>query len=116
MKKIINLISIIVISFIFLSTIVFATDIDMNLPTNNESNNNISNQTNNTNSVENEVYDDNTITDNEDEYTPQSTTVSSVSSVTEETFGLSQILNIFLIVVGVVLILLGIAILIRLKS
>ena len=48
--------------------------------------------------------------------TTPSTTVSTSSSIQNESLGLTNILNILLIVVGVVLILLGIAVLIRVHS
>lgn len=85
MKKFLSFISIIVIAFLFLSTISFATNIDMNLQANE---------------------------------TSQSTVVSSSgvdSLVTEEALSFSNILTILLLVVGFVIILLGIAVLVRTK-
>ena len=120
MKKIKNLIILTFIFIIACSTIVFATDINMNLPSYSQTDNTIANETNNmntnTNATQNEISNNMGQNSYNDAYSSSSTTVSSVPSVTEEGFGLSQILNIFLIVVGVILILLGIAILIRLHS
>lgn len=47
---------------------------------------------------------------------PQRTSVNTSSSLPESTLGLSNILSIFMIVIGVLLILLGIAVFIRLKK
>lgn len=119
-NKFVYLLSFVVATFLFLSSTVFATDIDMNLQPNNNSTgyssqeNSIDDEDDYDNTLNNSVQSNNSVgTDNSID---QSTTVKSVSSVAEESFGLSQILNILLIVVGVVLILLAIAILIRLNS
>ena len=113
-NKFVYLLSFIVATFLFLSSTVFATDIDMNL----QPNNNSTGYSSQENSIDNEDDYDNTLNNSveTDNSIDQSTTVKSVSSVAEESFGLSQILNILLIVVGIVLILLAIAILIRLNS
>lgn len=76
----------------------------------NSSNTNLNtNSTNNTN-ISNENYNTNTSFTNS---TPSATVT---NSLPESDLGLSNILNIFLIVIGVLLILLSIAILIRLKK
>ncbi len=113
-NKFVYLLSFIVATFLFLSSTVFATDIDMNL----QPNNNSTGYSSQENSIDDEDDYDNTLNNSveTDNSIDQSTTVKSVSSVAEESFGLSQILNILLIVVGIVLILLAIAILIRLNS
>lgn len=113
-NKFVYLLSFIVATFLFLSSTVFATDIDMNL----QPNNNSTGYSSQENSIDDEDDYDNTLNNSveTDNLIDQSTTVKSVSSVAEESFGLSQILNILLIVVGIVLILLAIAILIRLNS
>lgn len=114
MTKINKILSILLICLLF-SSIVLATDIDMNL----QSNNGNLNETTNTNVLDEEdtantetspTARNSVLTD-----TP-STTITSGSSVSDEALGLTNILNILLIVVGVVLILLGIAILIRMHS
>lgn len=99
-----------------------ATDIDMNISADNSDN--VISVTNNTalNTTTNTINKNNTVKTNsisgqEADTLSQSTTVSSVNqSSTDDGLGLSNILNILLIVVGVVLILLAIAILIRLHS
>ena len=103
---------ILMIFLMFLGTVVFATDINMNLG-------------NNPNSATNEASNseqDNTLTEEsttntatQNEQTNNSTTITSVSAEEETSLSFNNILNILLIVIGIVLILLGIAILIRLK-
>ena len=109
------------ILFIILSSICsfsLATDIDMNITSddNDTTENTTTNTTNtvNNNRIENEEDEINdAITDTDNEFT----TITSVDkSSTDDGLGLSNILNILLIVVGVVLILLAIAILIRLHG
>lgn len=105
MSKSIKIFSIILIIFsIFISFYsVHATDINMNLIPNET--------TEDTNSII-----DDTTTDTQPELSSDSITPpSSVGAITEEGLGLSNILSILLITVGVVLILLAIAIIIRLK-
>ena len=111
------------ILFVILSSIYsfsLATDIDMNITaddndtTENLTTNTITNTVNN-NRIENEEAEDSSNVTNTDN---GFTTITSVdkSSTQDDGLGLSNILNILLIVVGVVLILLAIAILIRLHS
>lgn len=123
-KMFIFTISLIILLFI-LSSYIFATDINMNLQYNNSTLNTFNDYSyNNQNTVDNEDYSYNVEEDDDEDnnnnfssYSDPSstTTISSVSSVSQNEFGLSQILNIFLIVIGVILVLLGIAIIIRLK-
>ena len=111
--------------FIILSSICtfsLATDIDMNISVDDSdntisvANNTVSNSTTNTINKNNTVKT-NSISSQEADTLSQSTTVSSVNkTATDDGLGISNILNILLIVVGVVLILLAIAILIRLHS
>ena len=119
MNKTIKVLSILFVILLFITNISFATDINMNL----EPEDVVSNNTNVLNEdLENDnIYEENT----DDDYTEdsdyfsnnnQTTSISSLSSVPDETLSLTNILNILLIVVGVVLILLGIAILIRMHS
>ena len=117
-----KILKITLILFIILSSICsfsLATDIDMNITaddidtTENITSNTTTNTVNN-NRIENEEDEINdAITDTDNEFT----TITSVDkSSTDDGLGLSNILNILLIVVGVVLILLAIAILIRLHG
>jgi len=100
---------------LFLSyTVCYATsDIDMNLLSNSTNNTN-TNRNSNTN-TSNSIYEDELLEEDDEPYTP-SGTVSSVSSVDSDELKIGDIINICLIVVGVLLILLSIAILIRLKN
>lgn len=110
--------------FIFFAGRVFAVNIDLNLESNlvdTSTNSNVADPndsnaiSNNTNS--NSATNSNAISSAGDGTTESSTaTFSNVSSLPESGLGLSNILNILLITVGVVLILLSIAILIRLKN
>ena len=100
----------------FTTTLAFATDINMNLENPNENivdgnsiNANNINATANANTMEN--------IDNFESDTISGTSApSSVSSIAQENMSFSNILNILVITVGVILILLAIAILIRLRS
>ena len=117
MKKSIKALAILFVILLFTLNISLATDINMNLE-----------DTQSTTTTSNVVDEDNLIEDTTDEAneivdngistltTTPSTTISTLSSVPDETLSLTNILNILLIVVGVVLILLGIAILIRMHS
>lgn len=92
MSKLFNIIFIISIFFTLLfPNFVQATNIDMNLSP------------------------DNSITTVPQTYTSSGSLVSSLNSLPEAELGLTNILSILLIVIGVLLILLSIAILIRLK-
>ena len=113
MKKSIKVFANLTVILLCMFTLSFATDINMNLPSGdtqeqeNAASNELVSGTNDANEVSNDRQSS-TLAN-----TP-STTVS--SSAHEETLSFSNILNIILIVVGVVLILLGIAILIRMHS
>ena len=114
MLKSIKIFSIILIIFSILINFygVFATDIDMNLP---------SAQTNeveeNTEDIANTDYPISDDTTQADSVLGESDFISpsSVGTLTEEGLSTSNILSILLITVGIVLILLAIAIIIRLK-
>ena len=107
-----------------LNNVVLATDINMNLPSDNNlvtyengtETNNIDNTGSNT--IENAETNSNSITDASQTQDDVGGTAapSGVSSIAQENMSFSNILNILLITVGVILILLAIAILIRLKS
>ena len=127
MKKFLSyfMLFLIILCFI-LSTSVFAIDMDLvnNTSNNNSSVNNTVSNTN-TNQISDDFYDDDYVNDTDyiddiDTELPETNSPSAIvntnSSLPEATLGLGNILNIVLIVVGVLLILLAIAILIRLKS
>ena len=110
------LICIIILSFYFFANPALAV-IDMNLASNLTDN-----STNTSNSLD---EDTNTITNrsslnttstNTTSTNTTSATVSTLSSLPESELGLTNILNILLITVGVLLILLGIAIIIKLQK
>ncbi len=113
----------VIILMVILPNFIQATSIDMNLT--NDLNNSITNNTNSstiTNSSNNNELNQNLInssiqnTINPDSQTYyQSSTTGTLSNLPEANLGLSNILCIILIVIGVLLILLAIAILIRLK-
>lgn len=113
MSKSIKFFPILLIAFsLILSfySVIYASNINMNLASENSVSENV------TNTVNNSLVDEN-ITDDLVENVSQAevTTPSSVTATTEEGIGLSNVLSIILITVGVVLILLAVAIIIRLK-
>ena len=112
----------VLIVLLFLNTTAFATDINMNLPA--QDTNTSSEDTNTADNMQG-TEDTNTTEDVQDNLNdtavPQDdiggdATPSSVSSIAQENMSFSNILNILIITVGVILILLAIAILVRLKS
>lgn len=115
--KILSIFTLALVLLLFLNTAVLATDINMNLPsedTNTVSEDNV-NTINNIQDAGNAVdTSSNTIATQDD--IGGDATPSSVSSIAQENMSFSNILNILIITVGVILILLAIAILIRLKS
>lgn len=100
MIKIIKKVSALLILFLLTTTLTYATDINMNLQENNVASNSIS-----SNSISNSST-----------YTTTVSGQNTNNSSNSEELGIGNILNILLIVVGVVLILLGIAILIRIHG
>ena len=122
MLKNVKIISILVVILLLVGSLsVFATDINMNLTSGNVQNstNTLSNTTVTTNTVTNEATTNttsNVTISSPVDYSQQTTTVTSTTSVQDEGLGIANILNILLIVVGFVLILLGIAIIIRMHS
>ena len=113
MSKSIKFFPILLIAFsLILSfySVIYASNINMNLASENSVSENV------TNTVNNSLVDEN-ITDDLIDNVSQTevTTPSSVTATTEEGLGLSNVLSIILITVGVVLILLAVAIIIRLK-
>lgn len=130
MKKILKfllIIALIIAVLEFVNLKCFAV-VDMNLTSNSTnqafSNNNIT-DTNNNADNSNDTYNDNDEVESQANNKISSTsaatntssaTVSSLSSLPESDLGLTNILNILLITIGVLIILLGIAILIKLKK
>lgn len=119
MAKKIKLFSIILIIFsiIFSFYGVYATDIDMNIPGNADTNPNPEDANAIVDDTEVPPADTTTpeIPPTQDQSGVSIITPSSVDSIEEETLSFTNILNILLITVGVILILLAIAIIIRLK-
>lgn len=115
MTKSTKILSLLFIILLFTLNISLATDINMNLDPIQDSSNaeNVLEEENLVEDFSNEIIDEEE--DSTSTSTP-STTISTLSSVPDEGLSLTNILNILLIVVGVVLILLGIAILIRIHS
>lgn len=115
--KIFSIFTLALVLLLFLNTAVLATDINMNLPS--EDTNTVSED--NVNTINN-IQDTGNIVDNSSNTIATQddiggdATPSSVSSIAQENMSFSNILNILIITVGVILILLAIAILIRLKS
>lgn len=106
MKKIVSILGFVFLLLVLINSFVYAADdINMNLTTNNFT----SNETGTNTSVP--APTTNTSTNNS-----TSANISSITSLPEASLGLSNILNILLVVVGVLLVLLSIAILIRLKN
>lgn len=116
--KILSIFTLALVLLLFLNTAVLSTDINMNLPS--EDTNTVSED--NVNTINN-IQDTGNAVDNTSSNTIATqddiggdATPSSVSSIAQENMSFSNILNILIITVGVILILLAIAILIRLKS
>lgn len=113
MSKSIKFFPILLIAFsLILSfySVIYASNINMNLASGNSVSENVANTVNNSLVNENITND---LVDNVSQ--AEVTTPSSVTATTEEGIGLSNVLSIILITVGVVLILLAVAIIIRLK-
>lgn len=124
MSKILKTTLLVLLVSLFITNFSLATDIDMNLTSTNENttstntSNSIASTTNNISNTNTNNNNTNTTRNNSvSSSVGESTVISSMDqSSTDDGLGLSNILNILLIVVGIVLILLGIAILIRLHS
>lgn len=117
MSKTLKNVLIFLLFLIILFNCNFVKAVDLNLTENTSFNENTSSTNSNYNSNENYTSstsnNSNTSYDNSSVVNPPSATVSSVQS---SGLDLSNILNIFLIVIGVLIILLAIAILIKLKN
>ena len=127
MNKILKILLIFCLSFMFfiLTSNCFAANIEMNLTSNSTSNSNISsnentydNATLDNNEFDNEI--DNTESTNSSENSVEAdndrtSVADTLHSLPESELGLTNILNIILIAIGVVLIFLAIAIFIKLK-
>jgi len=109
MLKNLKILFILFVSLLLLSSITLATDINMNLPSEETLN-----STNEVLEEETNIIDE--LTDNTVATEFDSALISSSSSLENEELGMTNILNIILIVIGFVLILLGIAILIRMRG
>jgi len=123
-QKIFKVLFILFIAIFMLAQFTYATDIDttaLSNSYNNSTTNNTTNTNTTTNSISNSINNsvDSTKNSTTNTIKPVTTTtpsVSSTSSLPEADLGFTNILNIVLIVIGLLLILLGIAILIRLKK
>jgi len=118
-----KLIICLLVSLIFLSyTICYATsDINMNLlnstnNTNTNTNSNTNSNTNTSNTLTEDEEDEENYEDDDEIYTPSANVSSTTYSDDSDELKIGDIINICLIVVGVLLVLLSIAILIRLKN
>ena len=121
-KKVLKVLFIFLILFSFCMSYIYATDIDFNLQ--NDETNIVEDDNNNVNGIQNEA-DENTVFDENTEipgdiFDTDSTTEalhpSSISTSSESGLSIGNIINILLITVGVIIILLAIAIIIRLKN
>ena len=108
MLKILKIAIVLFMILLFINTVVSATDINMNLTS--ETNNQVD-----TNNTDLNATTDDTQTQISDGISGTAAP-SGVSSIAQENMSFSNILNILVITVGVILILLAIAILIRLKN
>lgn len=129
-KKIFKISFILILAFVFCGSYVYATNIDLNLPgitseNNEQMTNNVEtvNNEQTANNVENSIENISNTVDNvvDNSITTPSTPAetlqpSGVSTSAETELGITNIINILLITVGVILILLAIAILIRLRG
>lgn len=121
--KLIVLLSVIILFLGIVSC--YAVDLDLsddltefapyNTSNTNISNNNITNNSN-TNTSNNNIDNNNSMMTNTTSTSGSTQSATVTNSIPESDLGLSNILNIFLIVIGILLILLSIAILIRLKK
>lgn len=113
MSKILKISIILFIVLLLINTVVCATDINMNLSS--EDNNSIDTNITDTNATDTDSNTD-TTQDQTSDGISGTAAPSGVSSIAQENMSFSNILNILVITVGVILILLAIAILIRLKG
>ncbi len=100
-----------IILMLLLPVFVQATDVNMNLT----SNTSVDNTSMQDTSAEDQQAPTDTLSPTGTNYSGSSSTVSTLNQLPEASLGLTNVVNIILIVIGVLLILLGIAILIRLK-
>ena len=91
---------------------------DTNSNTNNSTNNTLSNNESNSDNTTYSGNSNNSVpSTNSTNYTTSSSTSTTVSAAnSEDSFGISEIINIFIAVIGVILIFLGIAILVKSKN
>lgn len=126
-KKFIKIIVVLLLIFSLYINISYATDINLNLPGTSDSNSiqqnneveNSANESDNTNPSQNI---DNSVQNNDFNFQDlshsnvETLSPADISSATESGLGITNIINILLITVGVILILLAIAIIIRLRN
>lgn len=118
MSKSLKFVTILFIIFmLFTPILVQATDINMNLTADTTVENTYSDNAPEaqTTTQEEPEFTSDTLTPSNTNYSTNSPTVSTLNQLPEASLGLSNVINIILIVIGVLLILLGIAIIIRLK-
>ena len=113
--------TLIIIALLFIcANLVFAATPDMNLPSNTidnvDSNVTNTNTDNTVNNITNSLSSNTTSSANTTVDASESTQIKNLNPVTDSGLGLTNILNILLIAVGLVLILLGIAIIIKIKN
>ena len=120
-KKVLKILFIFLILFSFCMSYIYATDIDFNLQNNDSS---TVQDTNNIDGIGNETDGDAILDENTEipgdtvdtDTTTEALNPSSVSTAPESGLSVTNIINILLITVGVIIILLAIAIIIRLKN
>lgn len=114
MSKLFKTISVLIILLLFFMPVfVQATDVNMNLTTPDA--NNIAAPNDNTALTNTDTQTSSDVLSPESTYSNAAPTISNLNDSNDSGLGIGSILNIILIVVGVLLILLGIAIIIRLK-
>lgn len=112
MLKFSKIFILLIILMLLCSVTVFATEIDMNLQADTDEENTVEINTTDDDTTTNDTLPASTSSDDD---LSGSAAPSSVSSIAQENMSFSNILNILVITVGVIIILLAIAILIRLK-
>lgn len=120
MLKTVKIIALLIVILISLNVTVFASEIDMNLPVDNSGDstadiNSVTTDSSNSSTTDESSANIISLPATTSGDIGGSAAPSSVSSIAQENMSFSNILNILVITVGVIIILLGIAILIRLK-
>ena len=126
-KKFIKIFVVLLLIFSLYINISYATDINLNLPGTSDSNSiqqnnevkNSANELDNTNpsqNIDNSVQNNDFNSQDLSNSNVETLSPADISSATESGLGITNIINILLITVGVILILLAIAIIIRLRN